>query len=264
MRALIIAGFALIVGIALVYTLERVQLTATLIDEFHAFPEHQAEERVTRTKGFRGYHAQTQHERTAYLTSTTKIREELGELRERCSREVRPDRRSTFPAALRCLQSELELLTDLANEEQAFLRIDPGGTPEQKTHALNTQKSLIEAIDALSAGIDADIYQDMQALIDARTTLLDRYRAPAWAAMLPLQVARGLQWTSILIETIDGIDITPLSEEEITNLGTAIICLESVERQLLRLQELENRSEEAVIDELDKLYHCINSIVLEK
>lgn len=149
-----------------------------------------------------------------------------------CAELIRRANRDTLlKTALQCFRSHLMLELSLLRsiEQVSALTLD---VAEHETFSI-TLRARRDAILALRDAIDADLFERMEDLEQAKNNLAERYSLPYWEASSRLRLLRNLSWVRLSAATVRTLMEKGLMPEEEQTLLETTHCFRATSESAL-------------------------------
>lgn len=132
-----------------------------------------------------------------------------------------------FSVTARCYRTSLLLEREFWQKHIQQAENLPGISPEVRTKALSALTEMIDAIDTVILGIDSDVYDAEEDLVEAKHNIHRRYRAQVSLALSKMRADRTLTWIShFMVRMLYLIETEVIEEETFKKLQQTLYCLE--------------------------------------
>ncbi len=125
--------------------------------------------------------------------------------RKQCREDMRRANRDTLiTTLLRCYKSVLTLERDFLKERHLYLEKLPGVTAKVRPTTLSRLDLLSDAMGTIVFAIDNGVYGVQDEVLEAKTSLLQKYRQPFWQGLTFADADRSLSQIATLIIAADA------------------------------------------------------------
>jgi len=152
--------------------------------------------------------------------------ERRSEHRSTCAEDLRSASKYTkFPVALRCYRADLALNADLLRKERTYLEQMAGVSEATRALALTRTDLLADSIAALTTGIDSDVFEMLDDLVESKQNLLKNYRIPQWLAVNQMKAEQLATWIDSLVTRVA---LLTENDQEALDAATTGLLLEGI------------------------------------
>jgi hypothetical protein len=199
--------------------------SGSLRETIDALQKQQLEEewqaRITRSQEFLQNLEDVQGAAESFRRAVRQHRERRSEHRGTCAEDLRSASKYTkFPVALRCYRADLVLNAELLRKERTYLEQMAGVSETTRALALTRTDLLADSIAALVTGIDSDVFETLEDLVESKQNLLKNYRTPQWLAVNQMKANQLATWIDSLVTRV-----ALLTENEQETLDTSVTAL---------------------------------------
>lgn len=216
--------------------------------------------RIERAAGYRTHMLQTRKGVELFYELRRQNREEIAENRERCAEELRrANRDAKFTALTHCYRRELLLQRELLEKQRQYAESVPGVPADMRGSTVEAIDGLLDAIDAVVAGIESGVYRDAGEMGEAKQNLHRLYRLPAMLSFARLEIDRTQTWIAHLLHRLFTMtQNTELSPEAFAKASETLACFVEAEGALTAARTLESYEEtnSKFSQVLTDLQHC--------
>ncbi|MDD3896658.1 MAG: hypothetical protein PHU04_02310 [Candidatus Peribacteraceae bacterium] len=204
--------------------------SGSLQDTIDALQKQRLEEewqtRIARSQEFLQNLADVRGAAAAFRRAVAQHRERRSEHRATCATDLRSASKYTkFPIALRCYRTDLALNADLLRKERAYLEQMAGVSESTRALALTRTDMLADSISALMTGIDSDVFEILDDLVESKQNLLRNYRIPQWLAVNQMKAQQLATWIDSLVTRVA---LLTENEQETLDAATMELLLEGI------------------------------------
>jgi len=165
--------------------------------------EEEWQARIARSQEFLQNLEDVQGAAQAFRRAVQQHRERRSEHRGTCAEDLRSASKYTqFPIALRCYRAGLALNADLLHKERTYLEQMAGVSETARALALTRTDLLADSIAALISGIDSDVFETLEDLVESKQNLLKNYRIPQWLAVNQMKAQQLATWIDSLVTRV--------------------------------------------------------------
>ncbi|MDD5469384.1 MAG: hypothetical protein PHO92_01100 [Candidatus Peribacteraceae bacterium] len=188
--------------------------------------EEEWQARIVRSQEFLQSLEEVRGTAAAFRRAVALHRERRGEHRATCATDLRSASKYTkFPTALRCYRADLALNADLLRKERAYLEQMAGVPEATRALALTRTDLLADSISALITGIDSDVFETLDDLVESKQNLLKNYRIPQWLAVNQMKAQQLTTWIDSLVTRVA---LLTENEQETLDAATMELLLEGI------------------------------------
>lgn len=132
-----------------------------------------------------------------------------------------------FAVVARCYRTALLMEREFWQKHINQVEGLPGIQPEYRDTAVISLKGMIDAIDSIILGIDSDVYNDEEGLVEAKRNLHQKYRATVSLDLSKIRANRTLTWIShFMSRMMRLLETEEVNEATFAKLQEALYCLE--------------------------------------
>lgn len=199
----------------------------------------------------------------AFRRSEQQYLERRYEHRNNCAKDLRNASKYTkFSTALRCYKADLTLNAEILRKESAYLEQMAGVSESTRSLALTRTKMLADSISALITGINSDVFETLEDLVESKRNLLKNYRIPQWLSVNQMKAEQLSTWIDSLVTRVAL--VTEEEQETLDATTTSLLlngitCLDEAQKLLnvtIGIQEPEEAREQLTAAE-EEIQSCL-------
>lgn len=146
-----------------------------------------------------------------------------------------------FSVTARCFRTSLLMEREYWQKLSHQLETLPGISSPVRETVLEELGTMIEAIDAVIAGIDTNVYSTIEELTEAKHKLHAKYRKTTMEAVATARADRTATWLAHILVRLQNLGLE-LEEDAQTSLEQGVSCYMAIEQALL--DAVESQSED--------------------
>lgn len=223
------------------------------------------EDRDWRTRDFA---AQIEKEEAAgavthYADRRAEFLRSRAENRAKCRGDIRrANKTMLMKTVLACYKTDMTLTKEFTTQQKEYAQAIAGITPAVRNVVFSKSDQLLTAIGAVLLGIESNVYDNTEDIMEVKSNLYTKYQLPLWDGLTMLRADRALTWAGQLIRTLDTLRAQETASGSVRQTPSAArVCLGKQEAALRPLtQSATQQKSQKLLQILPAIEDCVKDI----